>query len=270
MKERPARYGWSFDAFTALPLVSYLLIVFVLVAGVFSRITIPALWEAFSDPALGHAIILSLVTSGISTVLAVLVAVPGAYFMSRHRFPGYFLVDTLLDLPIVLPPLVMGLCVLIFFNTSVGRWIDRGIVKEGLFIYQPMGIVLVQFVVGCAFAVRAIKAGFDGIDRRLEEVSLTLGARRGQAFFKVVLPNIIPSLIAGLVISWARIFGLFGPVLLVAGTMRNRTEIMPTTIFLETSIGRLEVALVVGACMILISSLTLIAFKRLGGKGYLW
>ena len=80
----------------------------------------------------------------------------------------------------------------------------------------------------------------------------------------------VPSLIAGAVISWARIFGLFGPVLLVAGTMRARTEIMPTTIFLEASIGRIEVALVVAAIMIVISVTTLTLFKRLGGRGYLW
>ena len=99
---------------------------------------------------------------------------------------------------------------------------------------------------------------------------MTLGANPRQTFLKIVLPSVIPSLVAGGVISWARIFGLFGPILLVCGTMRNRTEIMPTTIFLEISIGRIEVALVVGACMILISMTTLIVFKRLGGKGYLW
>ncbi|MCK5851210.1 MAG: ABC transporter permease subunit, partial [Kiritimatiellae bacterium] len=167
-------------------------------------------------------------------------------------------------------PLVMGLCVLIFFNTTIGRWLDRGLVEEGLFIYQPLGIVLVQFIVGCAFAVRVIKAGFDSLDPRYEEVAMTLGANRPQTFFKVTLPNVVPSLVAGTAISWARIFGLFGPILLVSGTMRNRTEIMPTTVFLETSIGRIEVALVVGACMILISTTVLIIFKRLGGRGYLW
>jgi molybdate transport system permease protein len=99
---------------------------------------------------------------------------------------------------------------------------------------------------------------------------MTLGANRRQAFFKVVLPNVTPSLVAGIVITWARVFGLFGPVLLVCGTMRGRTEIMPTTIYLEASIGRIDVALVVGACMIVISMTTLVVFKRLGGKGYLW
>jgi len=100
-------------------------------------------------------------------------------------------------------------------------------------------------------------------------MAMTLGANRWQTFYKVTLPNAAPSIMAGAVISWARIFGLFGPILLVAGTMRGRTEIMPTTIFLEVSIGRIEVALVIGALMILMSMAMLIVLKRLGGKGYL-
>ncbi|MBN1674769.1 MAG: ABC transporter permease [Kiritimatiellae bacterium] len=263
-------YRSRFDLLLAGPLAAYLLLLIALIAGVFGRITPEALAQAFRDSALLHAVWLSLLTSVFSTLLAVLVAVPSGYLLARRRFPGHFVLDTLLDLPIVLPPLVMGLAVLIFFNTALGRWLDRGVVKQGLFVYQPLGIVLVQFIVGCAFAVRVIKAGFDGLDLRYEEVAMTLGANRAQTFFKIVLPNVAPSLVAGAVISWARIFGLFGPVLLVCGTMRGRTEIMPTTIFLEVSIGRIEVALVVGACMILISMATLVAFKRLGGKGYLW
>jgi len=274
---------WSgFDVILAVPLVLYLAVILVLVAGMFFAVTPGTLREAFSEPALVHSIKLSIVTSAASTLLSVLVAIPAGYVLSRHRFPGHSVADAVLDLPIVLPPLVMGLCILIFFSTRVGRFLDRDLVAglarifewkdppDGLFVYQPLGIVLVQFVVGCAFAVRVIKSGFDGLDPRYEEVAMTLGANRRQAFCKVVLPNVVPSVIAGTVISWARIFGLFGPILLVCGTMRGRTEIMPTTIFLETSIGRIEVALVVGACMVLISTVTLIIFKRLGGKGYLW
>lgn len=270
MEENAPRYGSGFDCVLAIPLAGYLLLIAALIAGVFTTITRESIRDAFSDPALLHSIKLSLVTSVASTLLSIIVAVPAGYVLSRRRFPGHFFVDTLLDLPIVLPPLVMGLCILIMFNTAIGRWLDRGLVAEGLFIYQPLGIILTQFVVGCAFAVRVIKAGFDSLNPQYEEVAMTLGANRRQAFFKVVLPNIIPSLVAGGIISWARIFGLFGPILLVCGTMRNRTEIMPTTIFLEMSIGRIEVALVVGACMILISMTTLVVFRRLGGRGYLW
>ena len=259
-----------FDAILSIPLILYLVVIVGLLLGVFSSISVDSIRIAAGDPDLLHAVVLSVVTSFISTALSVLVAVPAGYILSRRKFPGYFAVDTLLDMPIVLPPLVMGLAVLIFFNTEVGRFLDRGIVSEGIFIYRPLGIILVQFIVGCAFAVRVIKSGFDGLDPRYEEMAMTLGANRRQSFFKVVLPNIPPSLIAGGVISWARIFGLFGPILLVAGTMRGRTEIMPTTIFLETSIGRIQVALVVAAIMILFSMTTLVIFKKLGGKGYLW
>ena len=260
----------GFDLMLSVPLGLYLLVIIGLTAGVFVSITPDALRTAFSDKALVDAVVLSIGTSLTSTLLAVCVAVPAGYILSRHRFPGDAVIDTILDIPIVLPPLVMGLSVLIFFSTPIGRWIDRGIWKEGLFVYQPLGIVLVQFIVGTAFAVRVIKSGFESLDPRYEQVAMTLGASPWQTFSKVVLPNVVPCLVAGAVISWARIFGLFGPVLLVCGTMRSRTEIMPTTVFLETSIGRIEVALVVGAMMILISMTTLIVFKRLGGKGYLW
>jgi len=262
----PARsnYGRSFEWAVALPLIGYAVIIAVLVVGVFAGITGDALRIAATDPAMRQAVVLSVVTSLSSTVLAVLAGIPSGYVLSRCSFAGKSLVDTLVDLPIVLPPLVMGLAVLIFFNTVPGRFIDRGIWPDGIFVYQPLGIVLVQFIIGCAYAIRVIKAGFDAQDEALQDIALTLGATRRQAFFKVELPNIMPSLVAGGVITWARIFGLFGPVLLIAGTMRGRTEIMPTTIFLETSIGRIEVALVVGALMILISGSILMLLKRLG------
>jgi len=263
-------YRSAFDRLMVVPLAGYILLIVVLVGGVFSRITWDALRLAFSDGALLSAIWLTIITSVTSTALSAAVALPSGYVLARRRFPAQIVVDTLLDMPIVLPPLIMGLSILIFFNTSVGRFIDRGIWDEGLFIYQPAGIVLVQFVIGCAIATRVVKAGFEALDPRYEEMAMSLGANRTQTFRKVVLPNIAPSLVAATVISWARIFGLFGPVLLVAGTMRRRTEIMATTVFLETSSGNLDVALVVGAMMILISAATLVAFKKLGGKGLIW
>jgi molybdate transport system permease protein len=262
-------YGKTFDLLMAVPLLLYLLLIAGLTLAIFAAVTPGAIRQAFEDRAIWDAISLSMITTTLSTFLSVCVAVPAGYILSRHRFLGHSLADTLIDLPIVLPPLVMGLCILLFFNTRIGQWLDRGIVKDGLFIYQPLGIVLVQFIVGCAFAVRVIKSGFDSMDPSYEDIAMTLGANRWQTFIKVTLPIVAPSIMAGAVISWARIFGLFGPVLLVAGTMRGRTEIMPTTIFLEVSIGRIEVALVIGVMMILISMVMLLVLKRVGGKGFL-
>jgi len=260
-------YGRNADRIMAIPLILYLGMILVLIGSALTTITWDAIHDALGETAVLHSVKLSFFSSVLSTALCVLFAIPSGYVLSRCRFPGMFYVDTILDLPIVLPPLVMGLCVLIFFNTRPGRFIDSSIVE---FVYTWRGIILVQFIVGCAFAIRVIKSGFDSMDRRYEQVAMTLGANRWQTFFKVSLPLVRQSIIAGAVISWARIFGLFGPVLLVCGTMRNRTEIMPTTIFLEVSIGRIEVALVIGALMILMSLTTLVVFKKLGGTGYLW
>jgi molybdate transport system permease protein len=261
------RFSRGFDALMSAPLAAYVVLVAALILAMFGQITREALRIAFTDPALRHSIWLSLSTSTASTLLSLLVAVPAGYILSRRVFRGHALIDSIVDLPIVLPPLVMGLAILIFFNTPFGRWLDRGLAPHGLFVYQPLGIVLAQFIVGCAFCIRVVKAGFDAFDWRYEETAMTLGASQTQCFLRVVLPNVGSSLVAGGVITWARIFGLFGPILLVAGTMRGKTEIMPTTIFLETSIGRLEVALVIAEMMIVISLATLILFKRLGGKG---
>ena len=98
--------------------------------------------DPFQDPALFAAVKLSLVTSLVSTLLSLLIAVPSGYVLSRCRFPGRTLMDTLVDIPIVLPPLVMGLALLIFFSTPVGRFLDRGIWDRGLFVYQPPGNIL--------------------------------------------------------------------------------------------------------------------------------
>ncbi len=282
--------GKKVNVFLSAPLIVYLLIIAGLLIGSFAKITPEAIKIVVSEPAMLNSFAMSMATTCISTFLSLIFAIPAGYVISRHRFWGYDFFDTLLDLPIVLPPLVMGLSVLVFFNTDIGRFIDRGLVEgisanwgvnlldpgRGLFIYEWRGIILVQFIVGCAFAIRVIKSGFDSMDQRLEQIAMTLGAPPLKVFFKVVLPNAIPYIVAGAVISWARIFGMFGAVILVAGTLRTRswaspgTEIMPTTIFLEASIGRIEVAMVVGAAMVLISMTMLVIFKRLGGKGYLW
>ena len=282
--------GHGFEYAMSVPLIIYVLVICVLVVCVFLRLTPDAIRQAFADPAIRNGVYLSLMTTAASTILSMLVAIPAGYVLSRTRFPGHAVVDTVLDLPIVMPPLVMGLCILLFFNTAPGRYIDRQLLQdigwllglnlleegEGLFLYEWPGIILVQFIVGCAFAVRVIKSGFDASDPAQEDVAMALGANRRQTFLKVVLPGIGPSLVAGVVITWARIFGLFGPILLVCGTMRTRswdrvgTEIMPTTIYLEASIGRLNVALVLAAGMILLSMVTLVIVKRFGGQKYLW
>jgi molybdate transport system permease protein len=262
MARRSREFLQSFDYWLAVPLAFYVLLIAVLVGAVVGSVTPASVTRAFRESEVLFAVWLSLLTSCLSASLAVFVAIPAGYVLSRRKFPGRAVADMLLDLPIMLPPLVLGLSVLIFFNTPLGRLFDRSVG----FVYTWRGIVLVQFVAGCAYAVRVVKAGFDQTPVDYEQVAMVLGANRARAFVHVSLPIIRRAVVAGAVITWAHIFGLFGPIILVAGTMRRRTEIMPTTIYLEASVGRIEIALVIGAAMMLISMVTLMLVKRLGAE----
>ena len=212
------------------------------------------------------ALKLSLWTSVVTVIIALVFAVPMGYVLSRYHFPGHVIVDTIVDLPIIFPPLVAGLTLLVFFHSPLGSWIEHSGVK---FVYQVKGIVLCQLLVSASFAIRTIKAAFDEIDTRYEHVALTLGCTQAQAFFRVLLPMARNGIIAGGILAWARAFGIFGPIMVFVGAVRLRTEILPTTIYLEQSIGRLEVALAVALLMIAIATVALISIRLLGNR-WLW
>jgi molybdate transport system permease protein len=206
---------------------------------------------------------LSLWSSTLTTLIALTFAIPMGYALSRHRFPGHILADTIVDLPIVFPPLVMGLSLLVFFQTPVGEWLEA----HGLgFVYERRGIVLAQFFVAASFGIRSIKSTFDDIDRRQEDVALTLGCTRGQAFWRVALPNARGGIVAGAILTWAKAFGIFGALIIFVGAVRMRTEVLPTTIYLEASIGHIEVALAAALLMILIAMGALILIRLIGAR----
>ncbi len=246
--------------------------------------------ESLRDPENHFAIKLSVFTAALTTLVSLIIGVPAAYILSRHRLPGGTIVDTILDLPIVLPPPVMGLSLLILFNTEIGRAITEltpmwfvtlnnkllslatgssiGDTKE--WVYSTRGIVLAQFFVACSFGVRAIKATFDTIGRRHEDVARTLGCSRLRAFFLVVLPMARAGIVASAVMIWARAIAEFGPILFFCGATAWKTEVMPIAMFLNYSGGDIEPAIALVLTMIAISAVTLLTFKRLGGQGYLW
>ncbi len=227
-----------------------------------------AMREVLESKPVRHAFFLSLVTSGATLVLVVAVAVPVGYALSRYRFPGSVVLDALVDLPIVLPPLVVGISLLVFFRTPVGQWIES---VPGLqFVYTPKGIVLAQFFVSASYGIRASKAAFDAVDRRLEHLALTLGCTHGQAMRWVALPMARRGLAAGAVMAWARAVGVFGPLMVFAGTVRMKTEVLPTTIYLELSIGRIEPALAVALLMLVMAMAALVLIHAFGGGRRWW
>jgi len=217
--------------------------------------------EVVLSPEIRAALWLSLWTSVVTVILGLLFAVPMGYALSRYRFPGHVVIDSIVDLPILMPPLIVGLSLLVFFQTPAGRLIE----STGLtFVFQKKGIVLCQFLVSASFGIRAIKITFDGIDPRFEYIAMTLGNSRPGAFLRVALPLAWRGIVAGGILIWTRAFGIFGPLMVFVGAVRMRTEVLPTTIFLEQSIGRIEVALAVAVLMLGLATLALVGIRIVG------
>ena len=257
---RPGRSDAPFLlALAVLGGVYVLLIVAMLVAD--ASFTSPRhLWQALASREIRYAIKLSLVSCSITTILSLWVAVPLGYLLARYRFPGKGLVDALLDIPIVLPPLVIGLSLLILFQTAPGRAVQRVVPIT----YMIPGVILAQFAVACAFAVRTMRVTFDQVSPRYEQVALTLGCSRGQAFWRVVLPQARRGVVTAATLAWARALGEFGPILVFAGATRLHTEVLPTTVFLELSVGNLRAAVAVSLLMVLAALVVLVIVRRYG------
>lgn len=222
-------------------------------------------WEAVREVLMAEeiraALWLSLWTTAVTVLIGMVFAIPTGYALSRYRFPGHALVDSIVDLPILMPPLIVGLSLLVFFQTPVGRWIE----EEGLtFTFQKKGIVLCQLLVSTSFGIRALKLTFDGIDPRLEHVAMTLGYGRAGAFVWVALPLAVRGIVTGAILIWTRAFGIFGPLVVFVGAVRMRTEVLPTTIYLEQSVGRIEVALAVAILMLALATIALVGIRMLG------
>ncbi|MBI5393827.1 MAG: ABC transporter permease [Verrucomicrobia bacterium] len=220
------------------------------------------LLHALDSREIRYAIMLSLATCTVSALLSLLVSVPVGYLLSRGRFPGKAALDAALDIPIVLPPMVVGLCLLILFQTPFGQIVERAVP----FTYTVYGVVLAQFIIGVAFAIRTMHGTFDHLSSRPEDVAMTLGCSRGQAVWLVTLPAARRGMFAAASIAWARSLGEFGPILVFAGATRMKTEVLPTSVWLELSVGNLEAAVAVSMLMVGLAMVVLIGVRLAGER----
>lgn len=254
---------FSFFALSAGIGGGYLLLIGLLIVAdfgylAFSEEGISELQRCLADEKIRYSIWLSLISCTISAVLSLWVAIPIGYLMSRFEFRGKGLIDSLLDVPIVLPPLVIGLSLLILFNippfSLLAEWV----------VYEIPAVILAQFTVACAFSVRTMRVTFDQIPQRFEKVALTLGCNRGEAFKRVVIPQAKRGIIAAGTLAWARSLGEFGPILVFASSTRLRTEVLSTSVYLEMQAGNLSGMLAISIIMILLAALVLLLARSFG------
>jgi molybdate transport system permease protein len=248
---------------------SYILLIIALLAADLAYTSPQHFSDALGRSEIQYAIRLTLISCSISALLSIWVATPLGYLLSRFKFRGKWLIDTIIDTPVVLPPLVIGLSLLILFHINVGgtnlETQFQHLLGVRVSFSQP-AVVLAQFAVACAFAVQTMRVTFDQIDPRAEQVALTLGCRRSQAFLQIALPQAWRGIIAALTIAWARSLGEFGPILVFAGATRKKTEVLSTTVFLELSVGELEPAVAVSLIMVAVAMVVLGIVRLLGAK----
>jgi len=215
---------------------------------------------AFSQQALS-ALKLSLVTSTVTTICAILFGTPLAYILANWKLKYRSWLELLIDLPIVLPPSVAGLALLITF----GR---RGLLGSTLEIFEislpftTAAVVIAQMFVAAPLYIRSARVGFTGIDKQLEEAANVEGANRWQLFREVMLPLTRKTLLSGAILTWTRALGEFGATILFAGNLEGVTQTMPMAIYLgfERNLG---VALALSVVLIVVSFFLLMLTRRL-------
>jgi len=204
------------------------------------------------------AIILSLVAATVSTAFAVILAIPAAYALARIDFPGKRLIDTFIDLPMVLTPIALGTLILMSWNSAIGRLLsDMGLTLP----FTLAGVILAQFTVVVAISVRMLKATFEQIDPRQEQVARLLGCSAFESFRHITLPLARRGILAAIILTWARAIGEFGATVMVAGTARGQTATLPSSIYLAMSMADLPRAVTLVVILISISLLVLFSVR---------
>jgi molybdate transport system permease protein len=252
-----------FNIITWGALTVYVVFIVIIIGSVVFYTSPKLLLKGIISPSTLFSIKLSLWTSVLTTALAILISIPAGYVLSRYKFKGKAVVDVILDLPITLPPLIIGMCLLVFFSTDIGQFVQENFIT---FVFSVPGIVLAQFTISASFALYALREAYDAVDPRYEDAARTLGCNKVQAFFKVTLPLIKPGIISGAVMTWTRAVGEFVPILLVCGASQGRTDILPIAIFLQFEQGDIEMAVSLTIIFLVLSAIYLSMFKKLGLK----
>lgn len=215
--------------------------------------------RTIGSPRTLYSIKLSVAAGTVATLLAVAVAIPSAYALSRYTFPGKTFVDTLLELPVIVSPVALGAMLLIFFDTRVGELIEG---YGPTFVFEIPGIILAQFMTTAGLATRLIKATIDEIPARYEAVARSLGAPPSRAFLTVTLPLAARGILAAAILSWAKAIGEFGATITLAGSMAMKTETLPIAIFMALSSADITQTVVLILILVLIG-LTILYGVRL-------
>jgi molybdate transport system permease protein len=242
-------------AFIALP-----------VASLFLKSPLDAIIRSLHDPMVTDALRLSLMTSALTTATVVVMGTPIAYVHARFHYPGKELADSLLDLPVIMPPAVAGIALLMAFGRMglLGHYLNA----LGFSIaFTTLAVIFAQVFVSSPFYIRQARTSFEDVDLSLENAARTLGASRTYTFFHVTIPLALNGLISGAIMAFARSLGEFGATIMFAGNLQGRTQTMPLAIYTAMQ-GDLDVSLCLALILVIISFLVIALVKILTRRVY--
>jgi molybdate transport system permease protein len=258
-ERRTARFSiLRANAWQLAALPFFLLIIFPILS-IFLKLSPADFWETLQQKQALQALRLSFGTSLTTVLVTLIFGTPVAYLLYRQSKPSARILDTLVDLPTVLPPAVAGVALLMAFGRHglIGNLLDRAGINLP---FTTTAVVIAQTFIASPFYIKSAALGFSGIDPELKKAAALDGANRWQIFQYVMLPMAWPSLVSGAVLTWARALGEFGATIIFAGNFAGRTQTMPLAIYLGFEVD-LNVALTLSAILIFVSFITLILVK---------
>ncbi len=242
--------GGLFALFLGLPVVT--LVGRALLSGVLA--------EVAGSSAVLAALGLSLATTALSLLLTVAIGLPLAVLLARRSFRGKWLVEAIVDLPIVLPPSVAGLALLLVLGRR--GLLGSGISAAGIDIaFTTAAVVIAQTFVSAPFFIRSARAGLAGVDRDLEDAGRVDGASELRLFRDITVPLAAPALAAGLVMTWARALGEFGATIMFAGNVEGRTQTLPLVVYSQFQAGDLDASIAAAAILVVAALGILVAVR---------
>ncbi|WP_407923765.1 sulfate ABC transporter permease subunit CysT [Cohnella fermenti] len=227
------RSRWWSWGFRSAVMLYFVVLIVCPILGIYGQ-SLSGGWSSFLDnltePLAWNAVLLTVKLALVATLINVAVGTMSGWVLTRYRFPGRKLLNSMVDLPFALPTAVVGLMILLLLGprSAVGKWADS--LGFTILFHQPAIVVAMVFVT-FPFVIRAVQPLLEEIDASEEEAAYTMGATKAKTFFRVILPNMMPGILSGAMLAFSRALAEFGAVVLVAGNIPGRTQVASVYIF---------------------------------------
>lgn len=243
---------YEFSIFEIISVILLLAVIFWIVCCIFSIVILgfPALSKALCSKEIWFALRLSVFTATVSTSICAFIAIPSSYAMTHMNIPFKKLIQSIVELPLSLPYLLLGLCLLIIFSSDFGKILKSYGFKV---VFDINGIIIAQCFVNLPFVIKLISNSFSEIDKRMLLVAGSLGAGKWKLFSTVIFPLSQNAIISALILAWSRALGEFGATLMLVGVTRMKTETLPASIYLNVSVGDNSMAMASAIMLLLLS-----------------